>query len=77
MSLRAKGQGGLWTGCLGAFLLLAGPQGAEAAEGAPGSRPLHVITICILPFYTSMSGPYLDADLAPLLEADLSRKPHP
>ena len=75
MSLRAKGQGGLWTGCLGAFLLLAGPQGAEAAEGAPGSRPLHVITICILPFYTSMSGPYLDADLAPLLEADLSRQP--
>lgn len=72
MTRRGKGRRGIWTGCLALVLLLAG---AEVAEGAAGSPPLHVIKICILPFYTSTSGAYPDADLAPLLEADLSREP--
>ncbi len=62
---------------LGAFLVTLGvivpALRGQAAPAEVHPRPPHVIRMCILPFYTSTSRASLDGDLAPLLEAGLSR----
>jgi hypothetical protein len=70
-----KGRAFILTGCLVIFFCLAWGGALERGKGTANSEPSYVISLCILPFYTSTSRPYWNDDLAPLLEADLAKHP--
>jgi len=75
MSRTGKGRAFFFTGGLVIVFCLAWGGGLERGEGATDSQPSYVISICILPFYTSTSRANWDTGLAPLLEADLATQP--
>ena len=75
MFCTGKGRVSCLTGCLVILFCLAWGGALERAEGATDAQPTYVISICIMPFYTSTSRANWDSDLAPLLEADLAAQP--